>query len=289
MTGFARAQGEHGGRNFVWEIKSVNARGLETRVRLPSGFDRLEARLKKALAKKISRGTVYISLSVFSSETESSFALNEAAFKEALSWVQKIQSEIDCSKPTPEGLLAVRGVVEQKDASIDQDMTDALDAALMASFDEAVSALAENRQAEGLHLSKALERQLAEIERLAALARENKATTLDYIREQIETQLADLLDNDQLSEERLNQEAAVLAIKADIREELDRLDGHVVAARGQISTGGAVGRRLDFLTQEFNREANTLCSKAGDMALKRTGLDLKTVVDQMREQVQNLE
>lgn len=289
MTGFARADGDHAGRRFVWEVKSVNARGLEARVRLPSGFERLEAPAKKALSKIISRGSVFVSLNVLASESQSSFRLNESAMKDVISWVRKVESEIECTPPSAVGILGLRGVIESKDSVVDEDEASAFDSALLAAFESAAKALAANRQTEGKHLAKMLGDQLTEIERLSNLARENESTSLNFIRAQIQEQLAELLDNNQLSEDRLTQEASLLAIKADIREEIDRLDAHIAAARDLLKGGGAVGRRLDFLTQELNREANTLSSKSNGMALKRIGLDLKTVVDQMREQVQNVE
>lgn len=288
MTGFARAEGALGDTRWVFEIKSVNGRGLEPRFRLPPGYDFLEHELRKSLAAKFSRGSFNIFLSLKGAAVEGAFVVNRAALASALKLIEEISLRIECDRPRPEGVLALRGVVEQESALDDEDARAALAAALKDSFAAALSMLEGARLNEGAAIAALISGQLQSIADLAAAARQCAEAAPEAIRARIAAQLADLLAG-AIAEARLAEEAALLAVKADIREELDRLDAHVAAGRALIAGGGAVGRKLDFLTQEFNREANTLCSKAQDMTLKRIGLDLKTAIDQMREQVQNLE
>ncbi len=288
MTGFARAEGALGETRWVWEIKSVNGRGLEPRFRLPPGYDFLELDLRKALSEKFSRGSFNAFLSLKGAAVEGAFVVNRAALSSAIKLVEEIRLAVDCDKPRPEGLLALRGVVEQESALDDEDARAALAAALKKSFEDALALLAHARLSEGAAIGALISSQLDAISRLTADARANAEAAPAAIRARIAAQLADLLAGS-IDEARLAEEASMLALRADIREELDRLDAHVEAGRALVAKGGVIGRKLDFLTQEFNREANTLCSKAQDMALKRIGLDLKGVIDQMREQVQNLE
>lgn len=288
MTGFARCEGALGETRWVWEIKSVNGRGLEPRFRLPPGYDFLEQDLRKALAEKFARGSFNVFLSLKGAAVEGAFAVNRAALGSALKLIGEVSALIECDKPRPEGILALRGVVEQESALDDEDARAALAAALTESFRDAAETLAVARRREGAALSDLIGAQLRRIDALTNAARASAEAAPEAIRARIASQLADLLAGN-VTEERLAEEAALLAVKADIREELDRLAAHVEAARAMLREGGAIGRRLDFLTQEFNREANTLCSKAQDMGLKRIGLDLKTAIDQMREQAQNLE
>ncbi len=288
MTGFARVECEDEGWRWSWELKSVNGRGLETRLRLPQGFDRLEPLLKKAAAGVFSRGNISAGLTLRSETGVAGVKINKAALDAALEGVRGVMAAIPCDNPRPEGVLALRGVMEADDQAISPDARDALDKALQNSFDDALVALREARDAEGAALGGVLNAQVDQIAALVLEAKASAATTPDLIRARLETQLAELL-NDNVPEDRLAQEAALLAVKADVREELDRLDAHISAARDLLADPKPVGRRLDFLTQEFNREANTLCAKANDIGLKQIGLSLKTVVDQLREQVQNVE
>lgn len=288
MTGFARAEGALGETRWVWEIKSVNGRGLEPRFRLPPGYDFLESDLRKSLSEKFSRGSFNAFLSLKGAAVEGAFVVNRAALSSAIKLVEEIRLAVDCDKPRPEGLLALRGVVEQESALDDEDARAALAAALKKSFEDALALLAHARLSEGAAIGALISSQLDAISRLTADARANAEAAPAAIRARIAAQLADLLAG-AIDEARLAEEASMLALRADIREELDRLDAHVEAGRALVAKGGVIGRKLDFLTQEFNREANTLCSKAQDMALKRIGLDLKSAIDQMREQVQNLE
>lgn len=288
MTGFARVDGAFDAARWTWELKSVNGRGLEPRFRLPPGYDFLEPDLRKLLGEKFSRGSFNAFLALKGATVEGAFAVNRAALEAALALIGDIRVRIDCDKPRPEGILALRGVVEQESALDDDDVRAALAAALKESFRNVADALLSARRTEGEALARLIEAQLSDIERLSDAARASAEAAPAAIKARIAAQLSDLLSG-ALPEGRIAEEAALLAVKADIREELDRLGAHVAAGRALLKEGGAVGRKLDFLTQEFNREANTLCSKAQDMGLKRIGLDMKTTIDQMREQVQNVE
>lgn len=288
MTGFARLDGAIGETRWTWELKSVNGRGLEPRFRLPPGYDFLEGELRKRLASKVARGSFNIFLSLKGAAVDGGFVVNRAALASALALVAEIGKAVDCDKPRAEGILALKGVIDQESALDDEDARAELAAALSKSFEAAADALVAARRKEGTALEALLAKLVDDVERLTALARASAEAAPAAIRDRIASQLADLLAG-AVPQERVAEEAALLAVKADIREELDRLDAHVSAARALLAGGGAVGRKFDFLTQELNREANTLCSKAQDMGLKRIGLDLKTAIDQMREQVQNLE
>lgn len=288
MTGFARNEGALGDTRWVWEVKSVNGRGLEPRFRLPPGLDFLEQDLRKTLAERFSRGSINAFLSLKGAAVEGGLVVNRAALNSALALVDEIRARVPCDPPRAEGILALRGVLDLQSALEDDDARTTLAGALVASFAEAVSALAASRRREGEALARLIADLLDEIERLAGAARIAAAAATAATRDRFAAQLTELLASS-FSEERLAQEAAVLAVKSDVREELDRLDAHIEAARALIAKGANTGRQLDFLTQELNREANTLCSKAQDMGLKRIGIDLKTAVDRMREQVQNVE
>ncbi len=289
MTGFARMDGEHADMRWSWEIKSVNSRGLETRFRLPTGFDFLEPRLKKRLAGKIARGSVNVSLTLRSAKSATLVSVNETVLDQILPLINKIGLRIDCEKPRAENILNVRGVLDMIEPAPDEQEQAALGDAMTSSFDAAVDGLKASRAEEGAAMGAVLASLVDETERLAGAARASDEASLPAIRDKLAAQLQELGVDGALAEERLAQETALLAVKADIREELDRLDAHVASARSLLAGDGPVGRKLDFLTQEFNREANTLCSKAPTMALKQIGLDLKSVIDQMREQVQNVE
>lgn len=288
MTGFARVEGALGETHWTWEIKSVNGRGLEPRFRLPPGYDFLEADLRKILSDNFARGSFNAFLSLRGAAVEGAFSINRAALESAMKLVEEIRLSIDCEKPRAEGILALKGVINQESALDDEDARGKLAAALKESFGSLAAALKGAREKEGQSLERLIAGQLDAIETLTKAARASADAAPEAIKAKIATQLAELLAG-AVPAERVAEEAAILAVKADIREELDRLDAHVAAGRALVGGGGAVGRKLDFLTQEFNREANTLCSKAQDMGLKRIGLELKTAIDQMREQVQNLE
>ncbi|MEM8772860.1 MAG: YicC/YloC family endoribonuclease [Pseudomonadota bacterium] len=289
MTGFARVAGAHGERRWIWEMKSVNGRGLELRFRLPPGFEEAEATARKALQSRFKRGSVYASLQIETAENETRMRLNETALGDAIAAIEKIQARIQCAPPQAEGLLSIRGIIELSGNELDESARAELIAAVIDSFNEAADALGAARTKEGEALSVVLAGLLDQIDANTRNAAALAEAAPETIRKRISDQLADLLVNAPVPEERLAQEAAIMAVKADIREELDRLLSHVSAGRALLTRGGAVGRELDFLTQELNRETNTLCAKAQEMALKRIGLDLKQVIDQFREQVQNIE
>ncbi len=288
MTGFARSEGASGDTRWTWEVKSVNGRGLEPRFRLPPSLDFLEQDLRKALQERFSRGSFNAYLSLKGAAVEGGLVVNRAALASAIALIEEIRAALPCDPPRAEGILGIRGVVDLQTSLDDEDARGALAAAIVAAFRHVADALAASRRREGEALHRLIADLVDEIERLAGSARMAAVGATAGTRDRFAAQLADLLSGS-FSEERLAQEAAALAVKSDVREELDRLSAHIDAARALLAAGGPVGRQLDFLTQELNREANTLCSKAQDMALKRIGLDLKTAVDRMREQVQNVE
>lgn len=289
MTGFARADGAHGKTRWTWELKSVNGRGLEMRFRLPPGNDALELKLRAALSAKLKRGSIFSNLQIASDGGETRLALNKDALSDVAVAMEEIRKRIDCAPPQAESILALRGVMESADDDLDDAPRAALNDAVLRSYDEAVESLVSAREKEGAAMMRVVAGHVDEIERLTAAAEADPGAALSAIRDRIAAQLAELLEDGAIDEERLAQESAAMAVKADVREELNRLTAHVEAARELLRRGGAVGRELDFLTQELNRETNTLCSKAQNMDLKRTGLELKKVIDQLREQVQNVE
>lgn len=291
MTGFARADGAHGAARWHWELRSVNGKGFDVRFRLPQGFEAMEAACREALAAQVKRGNVQASLTLDRAGDAGTLRLNEQALRVALDAVIRLQSEIELMPPRPEGILALKGVLEvvEQEAE-DEEARDAMQAAVLASFKAAAMALAAARAEEGRKLEVLLAEQVSRIETLTAQAAASPAASLEAMRVRLKNQVSELLAaSPALNEERLNAEAALLATKADVREEIDRLGAHISQARDLFKGKEPAGRRLDFLTQEFNREANTLCSKAADVALTRIGLELKAVIDQLKEQVQNVE
>tara|TARA_R110002110_G_scaffold6198_3_gene31164 strand:- start:1119 stop:2009 length:891 start_codon:yes stop_codon:yes gene_type:complete len=291
MTGFARVEGAAGPVRWHWELRSVNGKGLDARLRLPSGMDGIEPRLRAELSRHLKRGNCQIALTIDRTAEPAPLRLNKEALRVVLDAIAGLQQNIEVSPPRPEGILALRGVLENVgETEMDEDARTVLEEALVASFAQSAAALAAARAQEGAKLEAILHENVNEIERLAQQAAESPAATPDAMRARLGAQLHDLLGAaPALSEERLAQEAALLATKADVREEIDRLMAHVAQARELLAGRDPAGRRLDFLTQEFNREANTLCSKAADVSLTRIGLELKAVIDQFREQVQNVE
>lgn len=288
MTGFARAAGTVGIHAFAWEIRSVNGRGLDIRVRVPPGLEVLAEAARKRLTGAFSRGTLHVNLQVTSDAGPPRPRINEAALAALLQAVERLPASAIVTPPSYDGLLAIRGVVELADEG--EDTLTAVEKPVLAGLEEVVSDLKEARASEGRALEAVLRGHLDTIARLTKDAEAHPARGVDAIRERIAAQVALLLEASQaLDPQRLHQEAALLAVKADIREEIDRLHAHAAALRLLLDQGGPIGRKLDFLSQEFGREASTLCAKAGDAGLSRIGLELRTVVDQMREQVQNVE
>ncbi len=288
MTGFARAAGTVGIHAFAWEIRSVNGRGLDIRVRVPPGLEVLAEAARKRLTGAFSRGTLHVNLQVTSDAGPPRPRINEAALAALLQAVERLPASAIVTPPSYDGLLAIRGVVELAEEG--EDTLTVVEKPVLAGLEEVVSGLKEARASEGRALEAVLRGHLDTIARLTKDAEAHPARGVDAIRERIAAQVGLLLEASQaLDPQRLHQEAALLAVKADIREEIDRLHAHVAALRLLLDQGGPIGRKLDFLSQEFGREASTLCAKAGDAGLSRIGLELRTVVDQMREQVQNVE
>ncbi len=290
MTGFARRNGDDGAVSWTWEIKSVNGRNLDVRSRLPSGYEELEPMLRAAVQRRCARGNLQVALTVQRAAAQQRLQVNREALQQVIALLRDLEEEIDGAPPRPEGLLALKGVLEMVEEADSEEVLAARYKLMEASLDEALQSLAEMRRGEGERLAQVVGQKLGEIDRLAGAAAAADASQPEALRERLKKQVEELLNaSPALPEERLAQEAAVLATKADVREELDRVTAHVEAARELLTSGGPIGRKLDFLCQEFNREANTLCAKSPDVALTRIGLDMKTAIDQLREQVQNIE
>src|ERR1700730_5126761 len=290
MTGFARSHGASGPYAFEWELKSVNAKGFDLRMRLPPGWDDLEALAKKRAGEVLSRGTVYANLNVKRANTASTVRINEDVLASIVKMAGELAGKIDAVAPSIDGLLGIKGVIEVVEPENDEAEDKAAKAAAAAAFEQALANLVEMRQREGVTLGQILSQRMDEIERLAKKAEAAPGRKPEAIKARLAEQIAALLEaSDRFDADRLNQEAIMIAAKADIREELDRIASHISQVREMIGKGGPIGRRLDFLAQEFNREVNTCCSKSNDLELTNTGLEMKNVVEQFREQVQNLE
>ncbi len=290
MTGFARASHGLDGLFWSWEIKSVNGKALDVRVRLPQGFEALEPQLRAAAAHVLKRGNLQVSLSVSGAIAPETITLNTAVLDQLVAAGEALRGRIGGEPLRADVLLSLRGVIETVAPPEDEALIARRQAAMMDSFAEALKALDAARREEGRRLFDILSAQIQRIEELAKAARDNPARSVEAVRARLAEQVARLMETGAAFDpDRLHQEAVLIATRADIQEELDRLDSHVAAARQLLASDEAVGRKFDFLAQEFNREANTLCSKASDRTLTQIGLDLKTVIDQMREQVQNIE
>jgi len=290
MTGFARADGAHGSYRWTWELKSVNAKGLEIRLRLPPGWDSVEVAVRARAAPALTRGTVYATLSTSREGVAPVVRVNEPVLAAVLSAMRDVAGRIDAEPASLDGILGFKGVIEVIDEVESEDERRAAEAAFVVGFGQAVAGLAETRRQEGAALGTVLTQRLDEIAALTARAEAAPGRKTEAIRERLREQIASLLDaSDRFDADRLHQEAILIAAKVDVREELDRLAAHVAQGRHLVAQGGSVGRRLDFLAQELNGEANTLCSKSNDVELTNIGLELKSVVEQFREQVQNLE
>jgi uncharacterized protein (TIGR00255 family) len=290
MTGFARSHGASGPYVFEWELKSVNGKGFDLRMRLPAGWDELETFAKKRAAELLSRGTVYANLNVKRATPSSTVRVNEDVLASIVRVAGMLSGKIDAVAPSIDGLLAIKGVIEVVEPENDEAQDKAAKEAASAAFDEALTHLVDMRRREGAALKQILLHRMDEIERLARRAEAAPGRKPDAIKARLAEQIAALLEaSDRLDPDRLRQEAILIATKADIREELDRIASHIAQAREMIAKGGPIGRRLDFLAQEFHREVNTCCSKSNDVELTNAGLEMKNVVEQFREQVQNLE
>jgi uncharacterized protein (TIGR00255 family) len=290
MTGFARETGVTGSYQWAWELKTVNGRGLEVRVRTPSGLDAIGEEARGQILKALTRGQGQLNLSLSKASAAPKLRVNQDVLQSLLSAINDLTLPNNVKPASLDGLLSVRGVVELDDDAADPSQDEGLVAALRGGIVMLIKSLKAARLKEGQALAGVLGQQLDLISRLVDEAEAAPARQPDAIRIRLEAQIAELLDGKaNLDPARLHQEAVLIAARADIREELDRLRAHVDAARSLLQEGGSVGRRLDFLAQEFGREANTLCAKANDVSLSRIGLELKAVIEQFREQVQNVE
>jgi uncharacterized protein (TIGR00255 family) len=290
MTGFARSHGVSGTYAWAWELKSVNAKGLDLRLRLPPGWDVVDAPARSHAAQTLARGAIYANLTVSREGVAPTVRVNEPVLDAVLATIAGLRQRIDAAPPSLDGILSVKGVIEVTDRAESEEERQAAEAAVIAGFAQAVAGLADMRRTEGAALARVLAQRLDEIAALTARAEAAPGRRPEAIKQRLAEQVTTLLAaSERFDPDRLHQEAILLAAKADIREELDRLAAHVAQAATLMSHDGAVGRRLDFLAQELNREANTLCAKSNDVELTNIGLELKSIVEQFREQVQNLE
>ena len=290
MTGFAESAGSHEGLRWRWEAKSVNGRGLDLRLRTPPGFDALEQPARMLASERFRRGNLQVSLTVEAQDSARGLKVDPVALASAVKLAREIASETGLAPARIDGILALKGVIVQEEmVALDPVVRAHRDAEILRSLAMAFDALARARAGEGAKLAQLLSAQVGEIERLVGEAESLSAAQPQALRQRLAAQMQELLSGSPLSEDRLAQEIALLATRADVREEMDRLKAHIQDARALLASGEAVGRKLDFLSQEFNREANTLCSKSSDIALTRIGLALKAVIDQFREQAQNVE
>lgn len=290
MTGFGRSDGAGRGYAWVWELRSINSRGLDVRVRMPPGLDGIEPALREAVAKRLQRGSVSASLSYDRQVQSGRIRLNEAVFQDVVKAADRAaelsgRAPADCAS-----LLGIKGVLEFYDELEDAQERETREQELIRGFGVALDALVAARQAEGGRLSTVVGEQIDDIGRLAGAVKNSPSRTVEAVQARLQEMVSRLSEADNgVRGDRLHQEAVLMATKADVEEELARLFAHVAGAREILSSAGPVGRKLDFLAQEFNREANTLCSKAISLDVSRLGLELKTVIDQFREQVQNIE
>ena len=290
MTGFARSQRSQGAWRLTWEIKSVNAKGLDLRLRTPPGFDAIEQEARTRIARKLTRGACYATLTAQRESSAPEIRLNVAALASLQDAIAKLPQHASVQPASLDGLLSIKGIVEIIE-SADSDETMALvQAAALDALEEAVDGLVAMRAVEGKALYAVLSQRLEAIAQLTEAADACPGRKAEAVRARLEQSVATLAQTSAaLDPARLHQEAILLASKADIREELDRLKAHVVATRDLLASGKPVGRRLDFLAQEFGRESNTLCAKSNDPELTRIGMEMRVEVEQFREQIQNVE
>lgn len=290
MTGFAESIGSHDGMRWRWEAKSVNGRSLDVRLRTPMGFDSLDQPARALAAERFRRGNLQVALTVESDPGARGLTVDPVALASAIKLARELAADSGLAPARIDGILALKGVIVQEEMAAPDPVARAYrDAEILKSLALTFDALTRARTGEGSKLALLLSAQMDEIARLVAEAESLAAVQPEALRRRLTTQIQDLMAGGTLPEDRLAQEVALLATRVDVREELDRLKAHVQDARAMLGSGDAVGRKLDFLSQEFNREANTLCSKSADIALTRVGLALKAVIDQFREQAQNVE
>jgi uncharacterized protein (TIGR00255 family) len=291
MTGFADTRGVHGNLRWRWETKSVNGRGLDLRFRAPLGYEGLESGARTLATERFKRGSFQIVLTAATDDAGRGFRVDPVALAEAVRLAKRVADETGLKPARVDGLLALKGVVVQEEnAALDDEARMARDAAMLESLAGAYDLLGRARANEGAKLEAVMLKQVEEIERFTRAARALAAQQPFILRERMMAQLKELISpGTSVPEERVAQEIALLASRADLSEELDRLTAHCQEARTLVAAREPAGRKLDFLAQEFNREANTLCAKSSDIQLTHVGLALKAVIDQFREQVQNVE
>jgi uncharacterized protein (TIGR00255 family) len=290
MTGFARSTGQWRDATWTWEIKSVNGKALDVRIRVPSGYEALEIPARALALQRLKRGNVQVGLTMQVASSTTTLRVNEAVLEEIVRMAETLRDRLGSAPIQAENLLGLRGVLDQGETNLSEEDSVARDLVMLKSFEVAVKHLVEARNAEGARLTVVIEDQLRRIASLVKAARDNPSRSVEAVRARLAEQVNRIVEqSDTFDLQRLHQEAIILATRADIQEELDRLDAHVAAATELMKAVEPVGRKFDFLAQEFNREANTLCSKSADVALTAIGLDLKTVIDQLREQIQNIE
>ncbi len=290
MTGFARSEGVSGRSRFVWELRSVNGKGLDARLRLPPGLERLEPDTRRMIGEAFSRGNIQASLSISVDETRMEAVVNRDALAAVLALRDELKDVIDPSPLRLDTLISIRGLVDIREQEDGEDALLARDAAILSGLKTALSNLKRMRETEGAALRAVLAAHVARIAELTHIVETDASRSPDEIARRLNQQLDQIMqDKAALDRDRLYAEVALLATKADLREEIDRLKGHVAAVGELLEKGGPIGRKLDFLAQEFNRESNTICSKSNSAAVTAAGIELKVVIDQFREQVQNLE
>ena len=291
MTGFARVDGHDQAVTWYWEVRSVNGRGLDVRLRLPPGGEGLEEPARKLAGERLTRGNVMIQLTQRRSEAASRIVVNNAALDQLLEISDELRDRLGALPPTVEGLLALRGVLESVEVVDEETVVAEREAHQLSDLMRALDQLVKARESEGARLAVVLRGHIDRIEELVGAVERSPARTPKAIRARLAVSIERLLGEKarEFDVDRLHQEAVLLATKADVEEELQRLRTHIAAASDLLAEGGSIGRRFDFLVQEFNREANTLCSKANDTEITRAGLEMKSLIDQMREQVQNIE
>ncbi len=290
MTGFSRVEGGDATAKWVWELRSVNGKTLDMRFKMPAGFEHLEPAFRETVAGSVKRGNIQISLQLDAEGSNAVPVLNEAAFDAAIAMVKSASERSGLAMPGLETIFAIKGVMEISVAEKDKVATDLRNLSIVDSLKSAAKALAVARRSEGAAIAQVLIEQIAQIERLTQAIKADPSRSAESIRAKLQEQLARLTDGNQgLDSLRLHQEAAILATKADLQEEIDRLEAHCVSARQLLKEGDAVGRKLDFLSQEFNRECNTICSKSNAASVTHAGLEMKVIIDQFREQIQNIQ
>ena len=290
MTGFARNAGNSGDYGWVWELKSVNGKALDVRLRMPQGYDHLEIQSRNTILQNFKRGNIQASLTIANGKQHEKLSINSEVLDQYLALAKDLHIQLGGEPPRVDNLMAMRGVLEVVPTPIDETEQSARDRGILSSLTEAVTALNNARMEEGGRLKTTLDDQVSRIAELTQAAINNPARSADAIKARLKEQVTKLIETSaSFDPDRLHQEAVMIATRADIQEEIDRLIAHVAAAKDLLISKEPVGRKLDFLAQEFNREANTLCSKAGDKSMSAIGLELKTIIDQLREQVQNIE